>query len=374
MTDYIIKSVDFNAIINGSVNSNIDTPGDTVGQSEKYDFAQYYVEISTVDIDVLNTYRIAFNQTRYLGNEGPPTFYNMEGYIGVFGQQAIMDALNNVLALDPGHDNFTIILGIYLYCEDNNPSYDLDDWTKLRFKTLNLTFSYVKRIDKGTNICWNQDLNEINGTSEAINVQIIDANLKFKYKIDTNWPAASQNSQIRIFINDRKFDQTISLIDYLDSPNFKDVDGYNIASKILPYENFTLTIQTYLAEDFGLEDNIMISITEVSLRITYRETFPDPRIPEPWVYAGLFILAMIAAVTATAYLIAYQMYLKYPIPIRKVRKYRKTLENEKVPNVIIAERKTSFNRIFQKEMSKIAKFLTGTPLDGKVIREKLLGK
>lgn len=379
MSDYIITSVDFEAIINASVDMYIDTPGDpdaragyTLDQhTDKYDFARFYVEISTLDVDELSTYRIAFNQTRWLGNEGL-SLYDIEGLIGTYGDQAIIDALTNVLAIDPGHNNFTVVLGIYMYCEDNQSGYDLDDWTELRIKNLNLTFNYVKRIDQSTSISWNQELDEINGTS----VQVTGANLRFKFKIDQNWTTASQNSKFRIFINDRKFeDPSLDLIEYSNSPNFQEAKagGYDILSKILPYEEFNLSIQVYIAEDFGLEDNITISITDVYLYISYTETLPDV-IPQNLLFLGLFIIALIAAITAASYLIAYQTYLKYPVPVRKVRKYRKTLPRERDPSVNIISRDRAFNRKFQKEVDKSSKFLKGIPVDGKILRDKMLEK
>jgi len=381
MSDYIITSAIFNAIINASVDSNIDTPNDEyawstvdIDQFEQYDYAQFYVEISTLNIDELNTYRIAFNQTRLLGNESL-SLYNIEGLIGAYEEQAIIDALNNVLAVDPGHNNFTIVLGIYMYCEDNNSAYDRDYWDDLRFKTLNLTFSYVKKIDQFTVVSWGQTLDAVNVT-DGLSVQITDANLKFKFKIDQDWTESSQNSQIRIYINDRKYEQTISLIDYTDSPNFQEAkaEGYDIVSKLLPYEEFNLTIQAFLAENFGLEQNITISITDVFLQISYTEFFLDIVIPEPWFFTGLFILASIAAATIAAYLIAYQTYLKYPVPVRKVRKYRKTLSKEKDPSVSIINRQNAFSKNYQKETSKTSKLLRGTPVNGKILREKMIKK
>ena len=127
-----------------------------------------------------------------------------------------------------------------------------------------------------------------------------------------------------------------------------------------------------MAEDFGLEHTINISITDVYLYISYTETKPDI-IPEPWLFAGLFIIATMGAVTAVGYLIAYQLYLKYPVPVRKVRKYRRTLEDEKSPTVAIIGRDRSFKRLFQKEMDKTAKFVAGVPANGKMVQEKLLG-
>jgi len=269
MSDYIITSVEFDALINASVDMYIDTPGDDdarsgigIDQDEQFDFVRFYVEISTLDIAELNTYRIAFNQTRWLGNEDL-SLYAIEGLIGAYEKQAIIDALNNVLAVDPGHNNFTVVLGIYIYCEDNYSGTDLDDWTELRFKNLNLTFSYVKKIDQFTAVSWNQELDAINGS----NVRVTGADLNFKFKIDQNWTENSQNSQIRVYINDRKYEQTISLIDYVYSPDFQEarIGGFDIVSKILPYESFNLTIQVFLAEDFGLEQDITISITDVYL-------------------------------------------------------------------------------------------------------------
>jgi len=362
MSDYFITKVSFTAIINASVDANVDTEGDTlarpgvsIDQHQIYDYAQFYVEISTLDVDELNTYRIAFNQTSLLGNEAL-SLYNIEGEIGVFEEQAIIDALNNVLAIDPGHNNFTIVLGIYMYCEDNNSGTDRDYWNDMRFKTVNLTLNYEKRINQFTTVAWNQDVDEIDGT----NVHITDANLKFKYKIDQNWTEASQNSQIRIFINDRKYEQTISLNDYVYSPNFQEAktDGYDITSEILPYENFTFTIKVYLAENFGLEQNITIFITDVYLHVTWTETLADI-IPEPWLFLGLFIIALIAAIVITGYLIAYQTYLKYPIPVRKVRKYSKTLNDAENPKVPILSRENAIKLKQGNYLKKTEKSLKG---------------
>ena len=377
MSDYIITSLSFNAIINASVDPDIDTPNDVwarpgviIDQFETYDYAQFYVEVTTLDIDELNTYRIAFNQTRLLGNDNL-LLYDMEGNIGAFDEQAIIDAVNNVLAADPGHNNFTIVLGIYMYCEDNNSGTDRDHWDDMRFKFLNLTFSYEKKIDQFTSGSWAQDLDEISGS----NVKITDANLNFKYKIDRNWTESSQNSHIRIYINERKFDQTISLIDYVHSSSFQEArsGGYNIEEILLPYENFTLSVQVYLAEDFELGNNITISITDVYLYISYTETFPDP-ILENWLFLGLFIIAIMGATVLAAYLIAYQTYLKYPVPVRKVRKYRKTLSSSKTPGVGIVSQKTSFGKDYNTELKKTDKLLKGSPTKEPVIKDKLLSK
>jgi len=74
------------------------------------------------------------------------------------------------------------------------------------------------------------------------------------------------------------------------------------------------------------------------------------------------------------YIILYQRILKYPIPVRKVRKYRKTLTSEKKPDMSIISQKYAFNKSFQEELNKTTRLLKGAPLDGKIVRDKLLGK
>lgn len=380
MSDYIITSASFQAIINATVNQDIDTPDDEsarwnptqpLNQHVIYDHAQFYVEISDLEVNELNTYRIAFNQTRLLGNEDL-LFYEMEGLISRKSEQAIIDAINNVLAIDSGHNNFTVVLGIYMYCEDNYSGNDRDQWEDLRFKNLDLTFTYEKKINQFNAISWNQELDPINGS----NVLVTAADLNFKFKVDQNWTEASQNSQIRVYINDRKYEQTISLIDYVYSPDFQEarIGGFDIVSKILPYESFNLSIQVFLAEDFGLEEDITISITDVYLYISYTETFPDPPsiVSEPWFFAALLAIVSAATVFLGGYFIAYQRVLKYPKPVRKVRKFKRTLNKSSAPDVLIMPRDIAFKKSYNRELSGTSKALrlkTGTPRVTKVVEK-----
>ena len=309
MSNFIITSVAFDAVINGSVDQDIDTPSDVQAQwfplanlshSQFYDYAQFYVEISDVSLDEITTFRIAFNQTRMLGNEASSN-YVMQKSIESESEQIIINVLNSLLNIDPGHNNFVVVLGINIYCEDNVWGIgDRDQWDELRFRTLNLTISYEKKINKFTTGSWNQDLNKITGS----HIKITTANLSFKFKIDQNWPIASQNSEIRIYLNNRSHHESIKLLNYVYSPSFQEakIGGFNISSIILPYENFTLSIQLFLADNFELGSNITISITDVYLYVSYTEFFPDSPIFDvlslvgPFLLAGIFfILAIVLA-------------------------------------------------------------------------------
>ncbi len=376
MSDYIITSASLEVVYNATVTvsphaitgAGIDRDGDAGLDAYAIgDFAEFYILIS--DINNTQEYPLAYYQTVDLGRDNPFTPNITDTILNSIPENVLISLLSAVLGGD--NYNFTITMGIDIYCEDNEYGADDDQWDSLLIKSLNLTFSYEKKIDQFTSGSWAQDLDAISGS----NIQITDANLNFKYKIDKNWTESSQNSQIRIFINERKFDQTISLIDYVYSSSFQETrsGGFDIAEILLPYENFTLSIQVFLAEDFELDSNITISITDVYLYISYTETFPDP-IPEPLLFAGLFIISIIGAGVLAAYLIAYQTYLKYPVPVRKVRKYRKTLSSDKTPGVGIVSQKTSFSKNYHRALKKTDKFLKGAPMNGKILRDKLLNK
>ncbi|NVM18806.1 MAG: hypothetical protein HWN80_13910 [Candidatus Lokiarchaeota archaeon] len=374
MSNYIVTSASLEVVYNATVTvsphaisgAGIDRDGDVGLDAYAIgDFAEFYILVS--DINNTQEYQLAYYQTVDLGRDSPFTPNITDTVMNTVPEEVLISLLSAALSIDDY--NFTITMGIDIYCEDNEYGADDDQWDSLLFKSLNLTFAYEKKIDQFTSGSWAQDLDEISGS----NVQITDANLNFKYKIDKNWTESSQNSQIRIYMNERKFEQSISLIDYVYSSSFQEArsGGYDIDEILLPYENFTLSIQVFLAEDFGLDNNITISITDVYLYVSYTETFPDP-ISEPFLFALLFALSAIGATVLAAYLIAYQTYLKYPVPVRKVRKYRKTLSNAKAPGVGIVSQKTSFSKSYSQEVKKTDKFLKGKPGAQKVKPEKIL--
>ena len=366
MSDYIITSASLKVIFNATVqatdhtNGGLDCPGDTVGQFFNGDFVRFYVKLS--DPNNSTRFTQAYNQSRYLGQDaradGGGKDYFPNSALSPSESRLIGD-LESLFELN--HTSLTILVGINIFCEDNNAAFDHDYWEKLRIKYVNLTFTYEKKIDQFTAMSWNQDLNAVNHTKINSTIQITNANLNFKFKIDQNWTEASQNSHIRIFIEDRKYQQTISLIDYVYSTEVQDarIGGFDIVSKILPYEEFTLSIQVYLAEDFGLDHNITISVTDVYLSISWTESWTDPTPPqpdpEPWIFATLLGLVSVATVFLGGYFIAYQRVLKYPRAIRKVRKYKRTLDSSAAPEVLIIPQDVAFKKSYNRELGEISR-------------------
>ncbi len=371
MSDYVITSASLNVVVNGSGDTDLETPNDhppfdDSGYASLFDFTRFYVEIS--DVNNLEPYEIAYFKTVDLG-EGyalrrdydfnTRNFMNDTNMI-VVEEDVLIFSLTQILRHD--NRNFTITLGIDVDCEDNYPGYELDVWYSLLIKSANLTFTYEKKIDQSTSVSWNQIGNTINGTS----VKVTDSKLNFRYKIDQLWPTIlSPNSEIRILINNRLHTETIKLSSAITTFQEAKIDGFDLTNIIYPYENITLSIQLFLADEFLLDKNTTISIKDVTLYISYTETFSDPE-SEPWVFTALLILAVMATVIVGGYLVAYQNYLKYPRPVRKVRKYRKALNRKNTPDVVIVDRAKLFRRAFTMETSVSSKIVKPKSLMKKI--------
>ena len=372
MSDYTITSASLSAIVNGSADTNVETPNDDLSYAgvgyfaTYYDYARFYIKFS--NLDYTNLYEVAYYQTVDLGT-GDQTLqgigvidYLNDTIMTIIDEPTLIFYLTKALEADS--NNFGITLGIDIYCEDNYASGDRDTFYSLLIKSVNLTFSYEKKIDQLTSLSWGQEAREINGT----NVEILKSNLKFKYKISELWPVSkSPNSEIRIYINNRQHSETIKLsnaaLTFQDAKEF----GYDLFELTFPYEVINFSLQVFLADEFGLDHIISISIDDVFLEISYTETFIDPNpIPEPLIFTILLIVAIIAAVCVGGYFIAYYKILRFPKSVRKVRKFRSTLKSGQNPSTSITSRKEGFGLKYKKELNKTSKHLKGVPDETKV--------
>ena len=376
MSDYVITSASINAVVNGSADTDIETPTDHPpfaegGYASLFDFTRFYVEIS--DLNNIESYEIAYNKTLHLGlgyagrrvYDSSTRNYMSDTNMTTVDEDVLIFALTQVLRHD--NHNFTITLGIDVDSEDNYPGYELDVWYSLLIKSCDLTFTYEKKMDKSSAISFTQIGNQIAGT----NIKIKEGNLSFKYMIDQSWPTSlSPNSEIRVLINDKLHSETLKLSLAPDNFQFAKIGGFNITNLLNVDINISVSIQVFIADEFSLDRDITISIDEVILIISYSETFPDP-INDPWFALGFFILAAIGATVLGALLIAYIKVWRYPVAVRKVRKFGKTLTNTKSPDVKIIERKRAFNKGYQEELNKSSKLLKGAPSSEKIVKPKL---
>ena len=270
MSKYSIDTASLKVMFNATVNVNVDVATDNISpQFGIGDFATFYVLIS--DLNFTNPYRVANNKTSTLGQDSPEITTITNKLIETVDEEDIITALSSSLDKDPEHSNFTITLGIDIYCEDNFGT-DYDFWDALFIKSLNLTFSYKKNVEKFTSISWNQIGDKISGD----NFQITQANLKFQVKIDQIWPSSlSPFSEVRILINNNPHFETIRLSSVNNSLEDAKTGGFDVTNLIYKDVNITLSIQVFIANTFGLSNNITFSIDNVYLNITYIDTFDD---------------------------------------------------------------------------------------------------
>ncbi|MFW9822903.1 MAG: hypothetical protein ACFFE4_08215, partial [Candidatus Thorarchaeota archaeon] len=236
-------------------------------QGVNYDYARFYIQIADPDFE--NVYEIASYKTQYLGLwiDGWGGVLEFEDLTYSEPEEDLIFYLTSVLSKNSS--NFIIITGIDIFCEDNCRS-DVDTWDLLCIKNLNLTFTYEKKINQFTAISWNQDSNRIMDISKN-KIEVTEAILNFKYKIDQDWHESSPNSEIKILINEVRNPETIRLIEYNYSPQFLDakIGGFDVKSLISEEQNINISIQLYIADEFALNNVIKLTIDDIELNISY---------------------------------------------------------------------------------------------------------
>ena len=369
MRDYIITSAALEVIFNATVTVlphgeptggyGIDREfDDDLDDYSTGDYTEFYALISDIE-GFYPTFQVAYNNTGELGRDSDNFDHYSDSPMDVDPENVLKSILNSVLSTN-GY-NFTITLGIDIYCEDNEVGVDRDWWNSLIIRSFNLSFTYEKKVDQFTTFSWYQIGNVIPGT----NVQVTNANLTFKYKVDSLWPVSSSpNSEIRILINNNSHSETVKLCTATTSFQQAKEGGYDITSLILTGVNITLSIQVFLADEFSLDENVTISIDDVYFIISYREIFPDI-FSEPWVFTTLLVVASLVTAGISGYLIAYQRVLKYPRPVRKVRKFKRTLNKSTAPDVIIMPRDVAFKKTYNRITAETSKLLNIKPLFSK---------
>ena len=163
---------------------------------------------------------------------------------------------------------------------------------------------------------------------------------------------------IKVVLYDLDFGGTIkgAIVSYsgaLGQGFLVDPDNDGIYEKVfenIPEGTIKITITAYYGDNYEFEN----------LEITVSAITPAEE--------ALLILIMIITITSAAliiggYIFAYQKYLKYPKPVRKVRKFSKTLGKTKNPRIDITEREKAFSVEYQSELNKTSKLLKGRPVE-----------
>ncbi|MHA1765557.1 MAG: hypothetical protein ACTSWX_05695 [Promethearchaeota archaeon] len=270
MSDYQITSANVSSIINASVDSNIDVdpskyPDETqTTQGVVYDYVRFYVSVADTSLE--NIYEIAYYQSSELGYyvDATNNTLDIEKYMNMVSEDNLKFYLSSVLSHD--WENFTVILGMNIFCEDNLAT-DFDYWNSLRIKNVNFTFTYEKKIDQLTSVSWNQTGNKIDNGEYELGDDgyfiINNASLNFDFNISQKWPNSSLNSEFRFFLNNYQISKTIKIFNFSTTIQHESIDIS--PSLINEIQNITLKLQLYIADDFHLSNNITVTIDNVDL-------------------------------------------------------------------------------------------------------------
>ncbi|MHA2283374.1 MAG: hypothetical protein ACXAC5_21245 [Promethearchaeota archaeon] len=353
MDDYAITAAEISAIFNGSANTNVETPLDnltgTNPTAAEYDHVKFYIQLS--DMASILRYQVADYRPLNLGFGDLSGTDNQEwhGTENNVSDTSMTPVPEDVLifyltrVLESDNHNFTIFLGIDIDVEDNYGDLDRDTYYYLLIKSCNLTFDYEKKIDRFTSISWNQNGDPISNLSEYP-VLVENATLSFKYKVDKLWNSSlSPNSEIRILINDNKHTETIKLSSATTSFQDGKVDGFDVSN--LVSDDVNLSVQVYLADDFILDNNITVSIDDVSLDISYIILEPDEPI-EPGPDMSWLVYTLIGAVIGIVTIIGlYLGHFKNPPMVRKIRKLKKKVRKaKKMKPILVSKREESIRK------------------------------
>lgn len=138
-----------------------------------------------------------------------------------------------------------------------------------------------------------------------------------------------------------------------------DNDGvYEVDLGYIPEGTYTIIISAFLGDIYDIES------FEITLTII--------RPPEELLYVIIALVStIVAGIALLGYLILYMRVLKYPKPVRKVRKYLRTLKSKNPPRTSIEPRETAVQAAYQTQISNTRKFIKGKPSEDQAIIDKI---
>jgi len=139
-----------------------------------------------------------------------------------------------------------------------------------------------------------------------------------------------------------------------------DNDGiYEVDLGLVPEGTYTIIISAYLGDIYDIQS------FEITLTII--------RPPEELLYIIIALVStIVVGVALLGYLILYMRVLKYPKPIRKVRKYRRTLKSKNPPRTAIEPREGAVKSAYETQISNTKKFIKGKPSEEQVKIDKMV--
>ncbi|MEJ2278402.1 MAG: hypothetical protein P8Y70_11735 [Candidatus Lokiarchaeota archaeon] len=123
----------------------------------------------------------------------------------------------------------------------------------------------------------------------------------------------------------------------------KNNDGvYEASLSNLREGTYIITITAFAGDDYEFE----------RFRITLNVIRPPG---ETFLFQVLTIVGVAATIGISGYLIAYQRVLKYPKPVRKIRKFKKNLKKKKIPDLELRSREKVLRSEYEKNLGSLSK-------------------
>ena len=187
-----------------------------------------------------------------------------------------------------------------------------------------------------------------------INVKKISIDVATESGITTINARPGESVTIDVILYDLDFNQTIKNATVTYTWIFgqgellaSDTDGkYEATLTNVPEGTYMITISVYAGDDYEFKSY------EITLNVV-RST------EENLLFLILTIVGISASVVLAAFFFAYQRILKYPKPVRKIRKFKKTLKKKKVPDVEILSSSDALTTLYKEELGPIAKLFKG---------------
>lgn len=139
-----------------------------------------------------------------------------------------------------------------------------------------------------------------------------------------------------------------------------DNDGvYEANLGYVPEGTYTIIISAYVGDNYDIP----------SFKITLTVIRP----PEDLLFVMIALIStIVAGVSLLGYLILYMRVLKYPKPVRKVRKYKRTLKSKNIPRTLIEPREKAIKSAYETQTSDSKRYLKGKPSEEQTIIDKMV--
>ena len=202
--------------------------------------------------------------------------------------------------------------------------------------------------------------------AEKDNYQTISATLRIDVqRIETNITTTSGepnievekgvNPKLEVVLNDIDFNSTVTnaTVQYswiYGTGTLEDIDGdgiYEVYLEDAPPGTYTVTVTAYAGDDYDFE-RYQVTVT-VNKPTTTGGGNP---------FFIIFLVTLISLICVAGYAVLYQKKLKIPKPIRKLRRYRRTLKRVKgVEKIEIIGRKEAIDDLYDVFIDNVSKSL-----------------